>query len=363
MSASRKSERLAVMRSDAPIAASPGTLVVPEGCGSSTVTVMAYGPDAVVEEECRDLEGLDALSAAYPVVWVNVVGLGTLDTLTALGERFGLHRLALEDVLHVTQRPKVDEYGDHLFLTARMPVSRSELETEQLSVFLGQTFVLTFQEEAGDCFEGVRQRVRDGRPRLRRGGPGYLVYCLLDELVDAYFPLLESIGVSLEDLEDEVRTAPSRNHVHEIHRVKSELVTLRRYVVPLRDMVAALLRQDAEFFSEETRVYLRDCLDHAIRAQELIDSDRDLAAGLLELDLTLAGQRVNEVMKVLTITATVFIPLSFIAGLYGMNFDREASRWNLPELGWSLGYPFALGLMVLTAAGMLAFFWRRGWFR
>jgi magnesium transporter len=317
----------------------------------------------LTEEDLPDLSRLQALAQAHPILWVNVVGLGTVETLTRLGEGFGLHRLALEDVLNVPQRPKLDDYGEHQFIVARMPVAKEHLETEQLSIFLGRSFVLTVQERPGDCFDGIRRRLREERPRIRGGGPDYLVYSILDALVDSYFPLLEHVGETLDELEARIQEAPEKHHVERLHSLKRDLVSLRRYLWPLRELNAALLRQETAFLSEETRVYMRDCYDHSVHALDLVDSYRDIASGLMDLYLSMVSQRMNEVMKVLTIIATIFIPLSFVAGLYGMNFNPEASRWNMPELGWAFGYPLALGFMAICAGVMLLIFWKKGWFR
>ena len=361
--AKRRRKRIPVVRPDAVVAASPGTLRVPPGSLESRVKVIAYGPDDLVEEDISDLSRLETLGKSHPVVWVNVSGLGTLDTLTQLGDRFALHRLALEDVLNTLQRPKLDDYGDHQFIVARMPVAHEHLETEQLSIFLGKSFVLTVEERPGDCFDGIRRRLHDGRSRMRESGPDYLAYSILDALVDSYFPLLEHVGATLEELDTEIHDNPERRHIEQLHSLKHDLVTLRRYLWPLRELTAALTRPDNTFFSEKTRIYMRDCYDHSVHALDLVDSYRDIASSLMDLYLSMMSQRMNEVMKVLTIIATIFIPLSFIAGLYGMNFNPAVSRWNMPELGWPWGYPMALGVMAFCAGGMLVFFWKKGWFR
>lgn len=361
--AKRRRKRIPVVRPSVKIAASPGTLTAHSGGTDSSVSVIAYGPEKLLEEEISDLSQLKTLGSSYPVVWINIIGLGSLDILTEVGEQLGLHRLALEDVLNIPQRPKLDDYGDHQFIVARMPVAHEHLETEQLSIFLGKSFVLTVQERPGDCFAGIRQRIHNGRPGFRLAGPDYLTYAILDALVDSYFPLLEGVSATLEELETEINHKPEKRHIEHLHSLKHEMVTLRRYLWPLRELNATLLRPDNTFFTEKTRLFMRDCYDHTIHALDLVESYREIASGLMELYLSMMSQKMNEVMKVLTIIATVFIPLSFIAGLYGMNFNPEVSRWNMPELGWPLGYPMALGIMAVCAGGMLIFFWKKGWFR
>jgi magnesium transporter len=324
---------------------------------------MAYGPETLVEESVDDVEQIRALRAQHPYLWLNVIVLGTLPVLEQLGEEFGLHRLALEDALNIPQRAKFSDYGDHQFMVARMPTDTQHLDTEQLSVFLGPSFVITVQERPGDCLEPVRERLRAGRPRIRGNGSDYLVYTILDALVDSYFPVIEHVGVLLEQVDLEIQGKLEKHQPEQIHALKHELTTLRRYLWPLKDLNASLLKQDSTFLSEETKVYMRDCQDHTVHAIELVDSCREVASGLMDLYLSISGQRMNEVMKVLTIISTVFIPLSFIAGLYGMNFNPEVSAWNMPELNWVFGYPAALTVMALCAGAMLLFFARKGWFR
>jgi magnesium transporter len=358
----RRKKRLPITRPGV-TGVSPGTLRAPEGAAATTLSALAFSADDLVEIEDLDPAQLPELQARYPVVWVNLVGLANVEMLERLGKGFGLHHLALEDALNIPQRPKFEDFGDHQYLVARMPVSPTILETEQLSLFLGQRFVLTIQEKPGDVFEPIRGRLRGGRMRIRGGGPDYLAYAILDALIDAYFPLLESAGQALEDLELDILGDKVHHLGGRLHDLSYGLITLRRYVGPLRDALVAMLDEDNSYFSPTTRVHLRDCEDHARQAFDLVESYREMAAGLMNLHLSLLSQRMNEVMKVLTIIATIFIPLSFVAGLYGMNFDPEVSRWNMPELGWAYGYPAALVVMLTAAGGMILWFRRKGWFR
>ena len=331
--------------------------------------VFRYGDGVFDEERDASLEpSVDALRTGT-TVWLNVDGLGHADTLRRIGERFSLHPLALEDVVNVHQRPKFEAYDDHLFLIVRMPVATERegdaqapvLRTEQVALFVGRGFVVTFQEIAGDAFEPVRHRLRHATSALRRRGADYLAYALVDAVVDAYFPLLEAYGERLEALETDVLARPERDHVATIHDLKRDLLTLRRAVWPMRDMLAALRREDTPLIDEHTRVYLRDCEDHAIQLIDMIETYREIASGLVDIHLSSLSNRMNEVMKVLTIIATIFIPLTFVAGIYGMNFDPSVGPWNMPELGWRYGYPTVLALMLVVAFGLLAWFRRMGW--
>lgn len=323
--------------------------------------VIAYGPEELTEREDIQVSDISALRAKAPVIWVNVDGLGDEAILRQLGELFDLHRLALEDVVNVHQRPKVERYGEVYFIVVRMPRGSDPLETEQVSLFLGKGFVLTFQEQVGDCLDPVRQRIRQKGPRLRNGGADYLAYALIDALTDAYFPLLEHYAEILERIEDDVLQHPEQTTISRLHQAKRDLMSLRREIWPLRELLSTLTREETPLIGDSTRLYLRDCYDHAIQLLELVESSRDLASGLMDLYLSSLSNRMNEVMKVLTIIATIFIPLSFIAGLYGMNFNTARSRWNMPELDWPFGYPLALGLMAVVALGLLVYFRRRGW--
>lgn len=313
----------------------------------------------------REVEGVDAVGALlgrWPVLWLNVDGLGDAETIAEIGRLFDLHPLALEDVLNVHQRPKDESYGTYHFVVAQMVMANDGLESEQISLFFGTHFVLTFQQRAGDCFDPVRERIRKSQGRVRGNGADYLAYALLDAIVDAYFPVLEELGERMEALEDRVVAEPERRVIGEIHAAKRDLLTLRRAVWPLRDALNSLLR-DTSLLSEETRLYLRDGYDHAVRILDVVETDREIASGLLDVYLSSVSNRMNEVMKVLTIIATVFIPLSFIAGVYGMNFNPDVSPWNMPELNWRYGYPFAVGAMAAVGIGLLVYCWRKGWFR
>jgi magnesium transporter len=236
-----------------------------------------------------------------------------------------------------------------------------QLQTEQVSLFLGERFVLTFQEKPGDCLDCVRDRIRSGTGRIRQAGPDYLAYAVLDAVIDNFFPVLEGAGEYLEELEATVLSNPDEGTVSKIHGIKRQLLRLRRAVWPQREALNSMLREGTSLIAEDTKVYLRDSYDHTIQIIDLLENYREIASGLMDVYLSSVSNRMNEVMKVLTIFAAIFIPLTFIAGIYGMNFDPERSPWNMPELDWYLGYPFALGLMAAVGVGMLVYFRHKGW--
>ena len=340
----------------------PGTLIVDPEAPHPSVRVIAYGPDETVEQEIHEPRHVRDFLDKWPVIWVDVEGLGDAETIRTLGEIFGLHRLALEDVVNVHQRPKIEQYDGYYFIVARMVKLGEHLETEQLSLFLGKNFVVTFQEgHPGDCLETIRERIRQKRGRIRDAGLDYLAYALLDAVVDCYFPIMEEYGERLEAFEDELLTYPHSDTVARIHEIKRNLLTLRRAVWPQRETFNALLRDETPLVTNETRLYLRDCYDHTTQLIDLIETYRELGSDLTDVYLSSISNRTNEIMRVLTVIATIFIPLTFIAGIYGMNFNPAASPVNMPELNWYWGYPFSLTLMALVAFGQLFFFWRRGW--
>lgn len=357
----RKRRKVAKIRRRHAPGASPGLIAPAEDAGAPNLNVVAFGEGKFLEVAGARLPQLAAIRREHAVVWVDVAGFGDVALIESLGEAFDLHRLALEDVVHTHQRPKAEDYGDHLFLIARMLRSRTGVETEQVAFFLGKGFLLTLKEDPGDCFEPVRQRLRKGQGRIQRLGADYLLYALIDVIIDEYFPTLEQYGEIVEGLEDAVVEKPALGHVSRLHDLKRDLLDLRRAVWPHREMVNNLIRDEHALISAETRPFLRDCYDHTVQLMDIIETYREIASGLLDVYLSSTSMKLNEVMKVLTIVATVFMPLSFIASLYGMNFNRSASPWNMPELDWYFGYPLALLLMVVTAGGMIWYFWRKGW--
>jgi magnesium transporter len=306
------------------------------------------------------------LADAHPsVTWVDVQGLGETKILEELRDIFHIHPLALADVVNVPQRSKVENFERYLFVITRMTLEsgQAEFHSEQVSLFIGKTFVLTFQETYGDCLDPVRARIRSGAGLLRKSGPDYLAYAIIDALVDHYFPAVESLGERLEELEDEVVRTPTPDTLRRIYSVKRELIEIRRGIWPQREAINALLHDESGLVGREVHVYLRDCYDHAVQLIEVVESLRELATGLLDVYMSSVAQRTNEIMRVLTVVTTIFIPLTFLVGVYGMNFKTEVSNWNMPELSWRFGYPAILGTMFLIALGLLLLFARMGWLR
>jgi len=324
--------------------------------GQSRVTVIAYGPDGCHEEPDADLASIPPLMGQWPVVWVNVDGLGDEQVLRRLAEMFTLHQLALEDVTNVPQRPKVEQYGQGLFLVTHMVSLDDELSDEQLSLFATDKAVITFQERPGDCLDPVRNRIRQGVGRIRSAASDYLAYAIVDAVIDHYFPVLEGYGERLEALEDAVLAQADIEVVGQLRRAKREMLTLRRHAWPQRDAINALLREDLPLVQVDTRPYLRDCYDHITRAIDVLETYRELASDLMAAHLAIVSNQMNSVMKTLAVIATIFIPLTFVAGIYGMNFER------MPELKWSWGYPAALVVMLLVAGAMVLYFRRKKWF-
>jgi magnesium transporter len=359
----RSSRRLRQPTGSAP-GSPPGTLVPDPGARASRVHAFAYTADAAIERAIAQVDELAVMRQPGTTLWVNVDGVGDAAALTRLGELFGLHRLMLEDVMHQRQRPKTEQYGDQLFVVTRMVrlPDGGDLVSEQVCLVLGGDFVITFQEGSpGDCLDPVRQRLRGGNGRMRAHGPDYLAYAILDAVTDGYFPVLEHFGEQLEVLEDATLGRSGPELVQRIHDVRRDLLFLRRQVWPMREMMNGLYRSETPLIADATRVYLRDCYDHAVQLMDILENYRELASGLMEVYLSSIGLRTNEIVRVLTVISTTFMPLTFIAGVYGMNFDTRASPWNMPELGWWLGYPLALLLMAATAGVMLLYFYRVGW--
>jgi magnesium transporter len=325
------------------------------------IHVFGFGPTAFAEQDVTDLAVLDQYLETWPVTWVNVDGLGDAEVVHRLGAIFDLHGLALEDATGTHQRPKIEHYDNNLFIVARMLQQNSHLETEQLSIFLGHKFVLTFQETPGDCLDHIRDRIRKGLGRVRSQGADYLAYALLDAVVDAYFPPLEAFGEQLELMEDEIILQPTKQSVNRIHSLKRDILTIRRAIWPLREAVNAMVRDITPLITDDTRVYLRDCYDHTVQIIDFLENYREIASGLMDIYLSSMSNRLNEIMKVLTIISTIFIPLTFVAGVYGMNFNTDKSPLNMPELNWYWGYPFFWLVMISVAGGLLFYFRHLGW--
>jgi magnesium transporter len=314
------------------------------------------------EHDFQEAEGATLPVAAgkdpKTVTWLDIGGIHQLDVIEAVGKQYDLHPLLLEDIVNTDQRPKLDDYGRYIFLVLKMlyrDATGRSIQAEQVSLILGPTFVLSFQENGGDVFGPIRERLRTGKGRIRSLGADYLLYSLVDAIVDNYFSVLEGLGERIERLEDDLLADAKPETLHTIHAVKRDLLFLRKSVWPLREVVSGLARGDSSLIQSETRMYLRDVYDHTIQVMDTIEAYRDTTASMLEIYLSSLSNRMTAVMKVLTIITTIFMPLSFIAGIYGMNFEF------MPELHWRWGYAFALGIMLSLGLGMLWFFKRKHW--
>ncbi len=360
MGAKPKSRRKAVARRSKKAGLPPGTLVYTgeQQVESVRITIIDYDEQHVQERQVASTEECLPFRATPTVTWINVDGLHDVSVIENLGKAFDLHPLLLEDVLSTAQRPKFEDYEKHLFVVLRMLHFGDDLptiETEQVSLIVGPNFVLTFQERVGDVFDVVRDRIRSGKGRVRRFGADYLAYSLLDAIVDSYFAVLEKVGEKIEDLEEELVSDPNQTTLRRIHGLKREMINLRRSIWPLRELVNGLQRSESTLITKSTSVYLRDVYDHTIHIIDTIESYRDMISGMLDIYLSSVSNRMNAVMKVLTIIATLFIPLTFIAGVYGMNFE------HMPELRWRYGYAVVWAVMIVVAAIMLVYFRRKRW--
>lgn len=341
--------------------AMPGAITIAPDAAQPVVHVFAYNQREFIERDIRDLAELEELVQRWDVTWINVDGLGDATVITTLGRMFKFHPLSLEDVVNTLQRPKVDDYDYYLFIAVRMVSFKERLDTEQLSIFLGGKFVLTFQDKPGDSLEPVRERIRQNQGQIRRAGADYLAYSILDAVIDGYFPVLDEYAERLDLLDEQIAERDLNESIGRIHDLRGDLLGLRRAIWPHREAINSLAREPLPLISDDTRLYLRDILDHVTAIIDLTETYREMCSDLRDYAMAMVSNRLNEVMKVLTVIATLFMPLSFIAGIYGMNFDPAVSPWNMPELRWYWGYPFTLGLMAVIAAGLLAWFYRKGW--
>ena len=342
----------------------PATLLPREGAKTKAdISLIQYDAETIFEGSFDSFEELIAKLDPGKVNWINIDGLGDIELLHKLGDHFHVHPLALEDVLNTTQRPKVERFADHFFIVSEMIYfnEESQLSFEQVSIFLGGYFLLTLQEECGhDVFDHVRERLRAGRGYARKMKSDYLAYALLDATVDRIFPVLESVGDSIESVEEELLDKPTKGSLKKLYEAKRLLLHLRRAAWPHRDIFNTLIRDDTGLIGRETQIFLRDCYDHITQIIDIIESYRDLTAGLMDLYLSSLGFRTNEIMRVLTVVTVLFIPLTFIAGVYGMNFDTS-QKWNMPELHWPFGYLYFWVLCLCSVVAMLLFFKRRKW--
>ncbi|SMC29702.1 magnesium transporter [Andreprevotia lacus DSM 23236] len=340
----------------------PGTLqyVGAKAPEQTYATLIEFGPsenDFVQTRFTSVDEGRD-FRPRYETLWLNLHGLGDLDMLKFVGRRFGLHPLVLEDILNTEQRPKVEAYPGYFFVTARLVrlCDDGSLDSEQVSIVVRRGVVVTFQEQPTGTFDGIRESLKTGQSQIRKLGADYLVYALLDKLVDRYYTVLEQLGEQIENLEDAIYASPRPAHLNEIQELRRKLLYLKRNLWPMREVLNVLQRDEPDFFHDETQLYLRDVYDHTVQLIESTESLRDLISGLQDTYASLQSQRLNEQMRVLTVITTIFMPLTLIAGIYGMNFE------HMPELHWHYGYYYALGLMGTITVLLGGYFWLRRWF-
>jgi len=338
----------------------PGTLVhVGEVKAEKTkISLVDYDETQFQEKEVKTVEECFPFKATPTVTWINIDGVHEVDIIEKLGKHFDLHPLILEDIVHTEQRPKMEDFGSYIFIVLKMlsyNEKEDELNVEQVSLVLGSNFVISFQECEGDVFQPVRERIRKGKGRIRKMGADYLAYALVDAIVDNYFIVLEKLGEVIEDVEEDLVKKPTPETLQTIHNLKREAISLRKSVWPLREVVSGLERAETPLIHETIKIYLRDVYDHTIQVIDTIESFRDMISGMLDIYLSSISNRMNEVMKVLTIFASIFIPLTFIAGVYGMNFAF------MPELAWRWGYPAILIVMALVGISLLLYFRRKRW--
>jgi len=338
----------------------PGTLVHigEKKTEAPRIKLMDYDEARFEEREVKKIEECFLFKEKPTVTWMNVDGLHQVEILEKLGECYGLHPLVLEDILNTDQRPKMEDHGEYIYIVLRdldYSDKSNEIETEQISLIVGSNFVFSFQEREGDTFDPIRDRIRNNKGRIRKMGADYLAYALLDSIVDNYFIILEKLGERIESLEEKLITDPSHETLQTIHHLKREMLFLRKGVWPLREVINGLERGESSLVKEPTRVYLRDVYDHTIQTIDTIETYRDMVSGMMDIYLSSVSNRLNSVMKVLTIIATIFMPLTFLAGIYGMNFKF------MPELEWRWGYPLVWLIMAGIGISMLIYFRKKKW--
>jgi magnesium transporter len=339
----------------------PGSLVHIGETPAEAVSIelIGYDQDTFKEQRFQTVDDCLPHLERSGITWVNVEGVHNVDIIRQLGERFSLHPLVLEDIVNTVQRPKIEDYNDYLFIVLRMlrPTGGGEFTSEQLSIILGTKHIFTFQEGIeGDVFDTVRERIRNGKGKTRGMGADYLAYALIDAIVDNYFNVLEDLGERIVNLEEELTLAPDKATLIEINTIKQEIIFLRKAVWPLREAVSFLERGDSHLLSSATRLYFRDVYDHTVQVIDTVETYRDLLSGMLDLYLSSISNRINEVMKFLTVIGTIFMPLTFLVGVYGMNFK------HMPELEWHNGYFILWGLMIALSIAMIIYFRRKRWF-
>lgn len=344
----------------------PGTIVHVGDKRKETVkiTVIDYDKDHFQTKEVSNIEEVFPFRDSPTVTWINIDGLHDVTVIERLGKHFSIHPLVLEDILHTTQRPKIEDFEDYIYLVLRMfyrnektdeQDNNPEITSEQVSLILGRNFVISFQEAGGDTFDPVRMRIKNSKGRIREMGADYLAYSLIDSIIDNYFVILEKLGEQIELLEDELLDNPTPDTLGELHALKNEMIFLRKSAWPLREVSNNLLRGESNLITKSTQIYIKDVYDHTIQVIDTIETYRDMLSGMLDIYLSSISNRMNEVMKVLTIISTIFIPLTFLVGVYGMNFQY------MPELSWKWGYPVLWCIMATIGISMFFYFRRKKW--
>jgi len=338
----------------------PGTIVHvgEKKVNKAKIAIIDYDEAHFQEKEAKNVEECFPFKDKPTITWINIDGVHQVDIIEKIGKHFDLHPLVLEDIVNTGQRPKMEDFVDYIFIVLKMlyyDEKKKEINTEQVSLILGSNFVISFQESEGDIFDPIRERIRSDRGRIRKMGADYLAYALIDEAVDNYFMILEKLGERIEDIEDELVTNPTPETLHTIHNLKREMILLRKSVWPLREVISRLERWESSLIQKSTGIYLRDVYDHTIQVIDAIETFRDMLSGMLDIYLSSISNRMNEVMKVLTIIATIFIPLTLIAGIYGMNFKY------MPELEQPWGYPVVFFIMFSVGIIMVIYFRKKKW--
>jgi magnesium transporter len=341
------------------IGKAPGTLVYvgDQESEAPVINIIDYDEENYTERRVHEVSECRSYIGKPTVTWINISGLNE-EIIGDIGEQFGFHPLLLEDILNTEQRPKMDDYDGYAFFILKMLTydeGEHEVETEQVSIILNDDCVISFQEVEGDIFDPLRERLRNNKGIVRKHGADYLAYSLIDAIVDHYFTILEKLGDEIEDLEDRLLEDPGREDIEKLHLMKRQMITLRKSIWPLREVISKLERGGTGFIQDSTRLYLRDVYDHTIQAIDAVETYRDLLSGMLDIYLSSISNRMNEIMKVLTIIGTIFIPLTFVAGVYGMNFKY------MPELDWRMAYPTVWGVMIVITIVMILYFRRKKW--
>lgn len=329
-----------------------------------TINIMDFTESNLAEKNVEKVEDCYPFKDSPGVTWININGIEPVENIEKIGNHFGIHPLTLEDIANTGHRPKMEDMGDYCFVVVKMLYGNhegDEVESEQVSIIFGKNFVISFQEREGDVFDPIRERIRKTEPRVRFMHSDYLGYALIDAVVDNYFGILEDIGDTVENLEDELVSDPAPQRLEKIYDVKRKIIFIRKAIWPLREVVSGIDRMDSELIHKQTRVYLRDLYEHAIQVIDTVETFRDMNSGLLDIYLSSISNKMNQVMKVLTIIATIFIPLGFLAGVYGMNFDRSVSPFNMPELGFRFGYIGFWVVVLIIIIGLVSYFRKKDW--